>query len=112
LECPVPNLVKTQATAIDAFIEDLDFNPRADDLTLRVRRGVMSARVKRADGRVYTATAILGSFRRIVSADPSNMSPAKRRKIVRELHKEGHRQTAIAEMLGVSQATVSLDLRR
>ena len=96
---------------VGTFLKDLQIGPH-DDAKLRIRAGVVSAHVKRADGRVQSATTMLnGQFRRLTAFDPSGLSRTARRKVVRQLRKEGLRQTAIADLLGVSQATVSLDLR-
>lgn len=108
----MPNLVKSEPAHVDAFLEKLKIGPR-DDVKLRLRGGVLTAVVKRADGRVQSITTMLGGrFQRRTAYDQSGSSPAERRKVVRQLRKEGHRQTAIADLLGVSQATVSLDLRK
>jgi predicted transcriptional regulator len=40
------------------------------------------------------------------------LSPTRRAKLVKKLYKDGLRQTAIANLIGVSQATVSLDLNK
>lgn len=108
----MPNLVKANPPRIDAFLEDWRIGPE-DDVKLRIRGGVLTAVAKRADGRVQTRTMMLdGRFQRRTAIDTSGLSPAERRKIVRQLRKEGHRQAAIADLLGVSQATISLDLKK
>ena len=97
---------------IAGFLEGLNVDSD-DDLKLRVKGGVASAHIKRVDGSVQSATSVLdGRFRQMTNFDPEGMTPKERRKVVRSLAKAGHRQTAIADLLGVSQATVSLDLRR
>ena len=106
------NLIKSQPTGVDVFLEGLKVGPQ-DDVRMRLRAGVLTAVVKRADGRVQTATEMLGGqFQRRTAYNPDGLSPAKRRKVVRQLRKEGLRQMAIADLLGVSQATVSLDLQK
>lgn len=106
------NLVKYKPAQVAAFLDGLAVD-RRDDVKLRLKGGVISAVIKRADGRVQTATKMLDvPFERRTDCDSSGMSPAQRRKVVRRLAKEGHRQTAIADLVGVSQATVSLDLKK
>jgi DNA-binding NarL/FixJ family response regulator len=108
----MPNLVKHKPAQVDAFLENLQIDPR-DDVKLRLKGGVLSAVVRRADGRVQSATTMLGGkFQSRTAYDSDASSPAERRKIVKKLRKEGHRQTAIADLLGVSQATISLDLKK
>jgi DNA-binding NarL/FixJ family response regulator len=86
---------------------------KGDDAKLRIRDGVVSANVKRADGTSHTLTRMLGgAFEQITSFDAGAVSPTKRAKLVKQLYRKGHRQVEIASMLGVSQATVSLDLKR
>jgi DNA-binding NarL/FixJ family response regulator len=105
-------VVKFEPAQVIAFLEDLKIGTR-DDVKLRIRAGVVTAHVKRPNGRVQSVTTMLGGrFRRLTAFDPSELSPADRRKVVKHLNKEGLRQTAIADLLGVSQATVSLDLRK
>lgn len=122
----MPNLVKPALTsvrpklirpkpdfsAVGTLLEDLRVG-RRDDIKLRIRNGVVSAHVKRPDGRVHSATTMLnGQFRQLTNFDPSGLSPAERQRVVKKLRKDGLRQTAIADLIGVSQATVSLDLRK
>ena len=97
---------------LNDFLGGLNAGP-SDDLKLRIKGGVASAHIKRTDGSVQSATSILdGRLQQRTNFDPEGMTPKERRRIVRSLRKAGHRQTAIADLLGVSQATVSLDLRR
>ncbi len=44
--------------------------------------------------------------------EASELSVPERRRLEREMYKDGLSQAAIADLLGVSQATVSLDLKR
>lgn len=105
-------LVRFQPSLLSTFLTELKIGDR-DDVKMRIKGGVVSAHVKRADGRVQSATTMLdGHFQQMSAFDPNTLTPAERRKVVRKLRKEGHRQIAIADLLGVSQATVSLDLRK
>lgn len=112
MEGEVPNLIKFDPVQVGSFLEGLKVRAN-DDVKLRIKGGVMHASVKRQNGRSQTATTLLdGRFRRVTSYDAANSNPSERRKAVEQLHKEGHRQTAIAEILGVSQATISLDIKK
>ena len=104
-------LVNFTPIQVGTFLAGWDIG-LSDDVKVRIRNGTLSAVVKRADGRIQTGTTMLGGkFQRATNYDKAASSPLERRKIVKLLRKEGHRQTAIAELLGVSQATVSLDLK-
>jgi DNA-binding NarL/FixJ family response regulator len=106
------NLVKHKPAQVDAFLESLRID-RDDDVKLRLKGGILSIVVKRADGRVQSATTMLGgNFQSRTAYASDEVSPAERREIVKQLRKKGHRQTTIADLLGVSQATVSLDLKK
>src|SRR5688500_7357425 len=108
----MPSLVKIDPAALVTFIDDLRIGPR-DDVKLRIRGGIASAHVKRASGRVQSVTTMLnGRLRRLTDFRSSGLSPTERRKVVKELRKEGHRQTAIADLIGFSQTTVSHDLKK
>lgn len=105
------NIAKYKPAALGDFFTGLKIGPR-DDVKIRIRGGFATAHLKRADGHVQSATVMLdGPFQLVSSCDPTNMTPAKRRKVVHKLHTDGLKQVAIAELLGVSQATVSLDLK-
>jgi hypothetical protein len=103
---------KIDYAAVGTFLEDLKIG-RRDEAKLTIRGGFASAHVKRADGRVQSATLMLtGEFRQMTAFDPAGLSPTRRAKLVKKLYKDGLRQTAIANLIGVSQATVSLDLNK
>lgn len=107
----MPNLVKSPPVQVTDFIAGLNLGPR-DELKLIVRAGVATAHVKRSNGQVHSATTMLnGKLKRMVAVDAAELTRSERRKMVRQLSKEGHRQTAIANLLGISQGTVSLDLQ-
>jgi DNA-binding NarL/FixJ family response regulator len=120
----MPNLVKSAPanlrlirpkidySAVGLLLEELRVG-RNDDVKLRIRNGVVTVHAKRPSGRVDSATIMLGGqFQQSTKFDPSGLSPKARQKVVKKLRKDGLRQTAIADLIGVSQATVSLDLRK
>ena len=109
---PNPLMLKLNYDAVATLLEGLDIR-RGDNVKLTIHNGVAAANVKRTDGRVQSSTTMLnGRFHQQTYFNSSGLSPAARRKVVRKLRKDGHRQTAIADLIGVSQATVSLDLRK
>ncbi|MGX8011380.1 hypothetical protein ACVDG8_021650 [Mesorhizobium sp. ORM8.1] len=112
----MPNLIlkpkKFDHSAVATLLEDLNIG-RRDSVKLTIQAGFASAHVKRADGRVQSASMMLtGQFRQMTAFEPSEMSPLARRRLVKQLDRQGLRQTAIANLIGVSQATVSLDLAK
>lgn len=73
----------------------------------------MSVRVEKPNGRVVSQKFRTdGSFRQVTVFNKSDVDPEERRKIITELDRDGLSQTAIAHLLGVSQATISLDLAK
>lgn len=107
------NVTMYRPATLDAFLDDLKTDFSRDEIKLVVRKGVAKATIKRANGHVHTAATMLGGrFQSRTSFDPTGMTPVRRRKLVRQFSKDGLRQTAIADLLGVSQATISLDLRK
>lgn len=53
-----------------------------------------------------------GAFTEATSFNPEKLTLAQRRSLTRDLYEDKRSQAEIADLLGVSQATVSLDLRR
>ncbi len=105
-------IVRRTNTSVGTFVDTLMIDS-ADELTLRVRKGVASATIKRANGEVQSLTRMLnGKFEQRTAFDAASASPAQRRKVVNELRRKGHTQVEIARLLGVSQTTVSNDLSR
>ncbi len=103
---------RDQSKTVGTFVEGLALR-KGDDAKLRIRDGVLTANVKRADGTAHSLTLMLdGAFEQVTTFDATAISPPKRAKLVKQLYRKGHRQVEIASMLGVSQATVSLDLKR
>ncbi|MBY5551027.1 sigma-70 family RNA polymerase sigma factor [Rhizobium leguminosarum] len=73
----------------------------------------MSLHVEKPDGRVISQKFRTdGSFRQVTVFNKGTVDPEERRKIVVQLDKDGLSQSAIADLLGISQPTVSLDLQR
>ena len=104
-------LTKLETSWVGTFLEGMKLSSR-DDVTLRIHRGIMTIRVKRSDGRIQSDSTAIGGPSQRLNFDPSALSPAERPNVARRLRREGHRQRAIARLLGVSQATFSLDLRK
>lgn len=84
---------------------------RKDKLKLTISDGFVAAHIKRPDGQVVSHKSNVDSGFRQMTVVGGSSGPTARREIVKELRKEGKSQAAIANLLGVSQATVSLDLK-
>ena len=99
----------------DAMLEALsDFNLRPGD-TFKIisAKGVLAIHKRKPSGEVQSVRVqAKGSFKQATSFDPTQISIAERRKLEEGMTKQGLSQSAIADLLGVSQATVSLDLRK
>ncbi len=83
--------------------------------TIEGGAGVLFASVKRANGDVQTARTRASGKGRLTewtSFESGGMSADERRNLIKQMRKGGLTQTAIGKMLGVSQPTVSLDLRK
>jgi hypothetical protein len=104
-------LVPVKSARVVEFLDGLNIGPR-DKAKFKIEGGVISAHVKRANGRVQSASEMLGGrFRRLTDCKGGELCISERRKLVAQLDKERLPQTAIADLIGVSQATVSNDLR-
>lgn len=91
----------------------LQIDPRIDAFQIEGSAGVISVSVRRPNGDVQTATVRAeGRMTEWSNFEPRGMSADRRRRLVKEMRRAGLSQSTIAKKLGVSQATVSLDLRR
>jgi DNA-binding NarL/FixJ family response regulator len=91
-----------------------DFNLRPSD-TFKIvsAKGVLTIHNRKANGEVQSMRVrAKGSFKQATSFDPSQITIAERRELEAGMHQSGLSQSEIADLLGVSQATVSLDLRK
>ena len=101
------------AQRVAGVVNDLSIDPRRDTFKITGSSGVISAHVRKADGEVISLRVrARGSFRQLTNFEASELSLPERRRLEREMYKDGLSQAAIADLLGVSQATVSLDLKR
>ncbi len=105
--------VTKAAQRVANVVSDLSIDPKRDTFKIAGSSGVISAHVRKADGEVISLRVrARGSFRELTRFDASELSVPERRRLEREMYKDGLSQSAIADLLGVSQATVSLDLKR
>ncbi|QWW71365.1 hypothetical protein [Rhizobium sp. WYJ-E13] len=73
----------------------------------------MSVHVEKRDGRVITQRfRTNGNFRQMMVYNKGDVDPSERREIIVDLDADRLSQSAIADILGISQATVSLDLQK
>jgi transcriptional antiterminator len=76
-------------------------------------KGVISIHKRHSNGRVESLRLrARGSFRQATQFDRNQISIRERRKLETDMHRSGMSQAEIADLLGVSQATVSLDLKK
>lgn len=95
----------------DDLFSMLAINPSRDRAKLSISAGVITANVQKPDGKVFSARfRAHGALTQLTKFDPSKISIDERKKLEKEMHGDGLSQAEIADMLGVSQATVSLDL--
>lgn len=85
-----------------------------DSLTLKAQKGFVSLNLKRGKTGETTTLQLhsTGAYKKMVKFDPSALTREQRAELVKDLRKSKMTQAAIAAELGVSQPTVSLDLRR
>ena len=106
-------LVPVKPNSIVSFFSNLRIDPRRDTFKIVGSASVISAHVKRPTGEVLSARVrAKGSLKQFTKFDPKDLTIQERRVLEHEMHKEGMSQAGIADLLGVSQATVSLDLKR
>jgi hypothetical protein len=84
-----------------------------DDFKMVGSGGVISAHVRRSNGDVHSIRVWPGGrlkeYRRF---DARDLTIDQRRALVETMYEKAYTQAEIADQLGVSQATVSLDLKR
>lgn len=91
---------------------DLNLKP-TDTFKITASNGVLKVHKYNPGGAVMSVTIrAKGSFQQVTHYDPSQVTAAERRKIEADMYKSGLSQATIADLLGVSQATVSLDLAK
>lgn len=105
-------LIPSRPDSMLSALSDFSLRPN-DTFKITGSKGVLSIHKRRSDGRVESLRVRAnGSFRQATQFDPSQISITERRKLESDMHKSGLSQSEIADLLGVSQATVSLDLRK
>lgn len=92
---------------------NLNINPATDTYVIKGSGGYAVAHVKKPDGRVYSARVQAnGALQQFTLFDPEKLTVPERRQLEHKLYTEnGLKQTEIAELLGVSQATIANDLK-
>lgn len=100
------------AASIEAVLTGLKIGPR-DTFKITGSSNILSVHIKKPNGAVHSAKLkAKGSFQQLTSFDPTTLSIKERRKLTKQLYADGMSQAEIGNMLGVSQATISLDLRK
>lgn len=92
---------------------DLNINPHSDTYVIRGAAGVAVAHVRKPDGQVFSARVQAnGALQQFTRFDSNALTVGERRQLEHQLYTENRlRQTEIADLLGVSQATVANDLK-
>lgn len=89
------------------------FDPAQDKFVAHGGGGYASITVKKPNGQVQSQTYSANNrMQTYTTFDGSNLGKEERKKIVREMHRQGHSQAKIGVAVGVSQATVSNDLKK
>lgn len=91
----------------------LNIDPERDSYVIKGGAGVAVAHVKKPSGEVFSMhIRANGAFRQMTHFAPSQLSVAERRKLELDLYEQGHTQSEIADLVGVSQPTVAHDLKK
>jgi len=91
----------------------LNLDPTRDTFIIKGAGGVVVAHVKKPNGQVLSVRVRAdGALQQFTRFDSSQLSVAERRELEHQLYTEENlKQTEIADLLGVSQATVANDLK-
>lgn len=99
--------------SLPALFETAKIDPHRDTYKISGGAGVAVAHIKNPSGEVRSVYIRAdGAYKQMVRYDPSDLSVEQRRELELALYKEKRTQSEIADLLGVSQATVCLDLKR
>lgn len=100
-------------TGLMQGIHNLNINPLTDKFVIKGASGVAVAHVQKPDGQVYSARVQAnGALQQFTQFDANRLTLEERRELEHKLHyKDNLTQSEIADLLGVSQATVSNDLK-
>jgi hypothetical protein len=91
----------------------LNIDPTRDTYVIKGAGGVAVAHVRKPDGQVYSARVQAnGALQQFTHFNPNRLTVGERRTLENTLYTENNlKQTEIADLLGVSQATVANDLK-
>lgn len=94
-------------------IYNLNISPVTDKFVIKGASGVAVAHVQKPNGHVYSARVQAnGALQQFTQFDANRLSVQERRELESQLHnRDNLTQSEIADLLGVSQATVSNDLK-
>lgn len=106
-------LVPVKTNKALSIFDHLGINPGRDTFKIQGSSGMIYGHAKKPTGEVLSVRIrARGSLKQFTNFDPNELSIDERRTLEQEMHDEGLPQAEIADLLGVSQATVSLDLKR
>ncbi|MDA0573923.1 sigma factor-like helix-turn-helix DNA-binding protein [Burkholderia gladioli] len=98
----------------EEILAGLATNPAVVSASVKLdkKQGIMKTVATMGDGQVRVQKLVGKSFKEMTVFDPTGVSPDERRDLVVRLRGANMTQAEIADHLGVSQATVSLDLKK
>ena len=107
-------MTKSSAGQVPVRLRDMfDTLPLTDTVKVIFSNGVVNFNRRYPDGRVQSVRMRANrSYRQTTLFDPRDVTIQERRELVAALYNSGLSQSEIADQLGVSQATISLDLRK
>jgi hypothetical protein len=109
----VTALVPERPNKALSIIDYLGIKPKRDTFKIRGSSGMIYGHVKKPTGEVLSVRIrARGSLKQFTNFDPNELSIDERRTLEQNMYDEGLSQAEIANLLGVSQATVCLDLKR
>lgn len=108
-----PNGLRPSEGKLQTLFETLNIDPHRDNYKISGGAGIAVAHITKATGEILSVRARAnGAFKQMTRFDPAVLSVEERRDLEKQLHEEKRTQSEIADMLGVSQSTVSQDLRK
>lgn len=108
----MPALVPSRPDPMLDVLANFRLKP-SDTFKIVSSKGVLTINRRKASGEVESMRVrAKGSFKQYTTFDPKQISKAERRQLEADMIDSGLTQSEVADLVGVSQATVSLDLKR
>ncbi|BAU90585.1 MULTISPECIES: hypothetical protein [Methylobacteriaceae] len=108
----MPKLVPSRPDPMLDVLSTFRLKP-TDTFKIVSSKGVLTINRRKSTGEVeQMRVRAKGSFQQLTKFEPAQITIAERRKLEAEMVKSGLTQSEVADLIGVSQATVSLDLKK